>query len=80
MSKNQLHFCTLKMKTPKRKRRKTILFTIVAKRIKHLGINTKEVKVLYNKNYHILLKVKTQRDTPCATQYGDYSKNTVLYI
>ena len=45
------------MNNSKMKLIKTIPFTIVAKRIKFLGITlTKEVKSLYSENYKILLK------------------------
>ena len=44
-------------KLSKREVKKTILFTIVSKRIKYLGINsTKEIQDLYTKDYNTLMK------------------------
>lgn len=55
---------------------KTILFTIVSKRINCLGINlTKEVQDLYTENYQTLLKklkTKKWKDVLCSlTQHYD---------
>ena len=46
--------------------KKTILFKIVLKRIKHLRVHlTKEVKDLYNENYTILMKESEERLGRC---------------
>ena len=57
-------------KLSEREIKETILFTIVPKRIKHLGINLpKEAKDLYTANYKNLMKetedTKKWKDIPC---------------
>ena len=53
--RNPLHSYTLTMR--KQKERKLIPFTIVAKRIKYVGINLpKQTKYLYIENYKKLMK------------------------
>ena len=59
-----------KNKLSEREIKETILFTIVPKRIKHLGINLpKEAKDLYSANYKNLMKetedTKKWKDIPC---------------
>ena len=54
-----------------KKIKKSILFIIASKRIKHSGINlTKETKDLYTKNYKALLKeIKTQTNRKTVFVY-----------
>ena len=59
--KNQLPFYT---QTTWEEVIKTIPFTTISKRIKHLDINlTKEVKDLYNENYKIVLRKNKIKET-----------------
>ena len=60
------------MKNLNEKLRKTLPFTIAAKRIKYLGINLpRETKDLYAENYKTLMKgikddINRWRDIPCS--------------
>ena len=65
--RNHLHFYILIWKS-EREIKESILFTIVTKRIKYLGINLpKETTELYTENYKTLMKdINRQRDIPCS--------------
>ena len=56
MQINLLYSYTLTMKDVKEKSRRKVPFTIIAKRIKYLGINLpRETKYLYSEDYKILI-------------------------
>ena len=64
--KNKLHFHTLITNKQKEKLRKIILFIIIAKRIKYVGILlTNEVKDLYTENYKMLGKEMEEDTNKC---------------
>jgi len=71
-TRKSLTFLYTNNEKSEREIKKSIPFTIAAKRIKHLGINLpKETKELYTENYNTLMKeikdnVNRWRDIPCS--------------